>query len=269
MSAKNTIPFWKMHGLGNDFMLIDGSRLTLTPDNIPIPAWADRHTGVGFDQLLWLMPSKQADVLCRIFNPDGSEAEQCGNGMRCVAAFLYETGQIARRTMIIETVGGMVHAAILPNHTVQVTLGVPVLVPGRIEITIDSQDTPITVFALSLGNPHAIIEVDSLTNLPVATMAKAIAADPCFPQGVNVGFMHVMDRHHIQLRTVERGAGETLSCGSNACAAVVAGVMQGRLVSPVTVKRPLGILEVAWQGVGQVITLTGPAITAYQGTLSS
>lgn len=269
MADKRIISFCKMHGLGNDFMLIDGIRLSVKPEDLSVQAWADRHTGVGFDQLLLLMPSSSADAKCLIFNSDGSEAEQCGNGMRCVALYLHESGITTQKTVTIETRGGTVQAEILPDKQVQVTLGIPVLDPGWIDLEISSLKKSVRVFALSIGNPHAILQVDALQDFPVTIVGQEISTHRQFPSGVNAGFMQVLDRHRIALRTVERGAGETLSCGSNACAAAVAGILNGQLISPVAVQLPLGTLNLTWDSVSLQIKLGGPAAVVFSGEITS
>lgn len=269
MNDNQIILFHKMHALGNDFMLIDATQQSVNSDRLPVRAWGDRHTGVGFDQLLLLMPSSVADVKCRIFNSDGSEAEQCGNGMRCVALYLAEQEKIPTKTTTIETAGGLVQAEVLSGQEVQVSMGVPVLTPGWMDLTIPSLKKPVRVFALSMGNPHAILEVESLADCPVEVIGREISTDPSFPKGVNVGFMQIRDQHHLLLRTYERGAGLTLACGSNACAAAVTAILHCSVSSPVNIASQLGSLQLNWHKKNMAsVKMTGTVAFVYGGEIN-
>lgn len=259
-----TLHFTKMHGLGNDFMVIYSPHHPFNPDTLPISTLANRHLGVGFDQLLAIEPSRKADYFCRIFNADGSEAEQCGNGLRCVARYLHE--QVgAGKNMTIETKAGIYPVTIQDYQHIRVSMGAPQLKEKLTSIPIASQSSTLPVSILSIGNPHAIVKVPSTVVEAASMVAEDIAAAPFFKDGANVGFMQILDPHHILLRTFERGAGETHACGSNACAAVVAGISNGWLQSPVDVRFKLGSLQIEWSGDDNVIHMTGPADLVYHG----
>ena len=264
MSALQSVHFWKMHGLGNDFMLIDARQQCINPDFLPVSAWADRHTGVGFDQLLLLLPSKNADVFCRIYNSDGSEAEQCGNGMRCVAFYLSDLSDSDIFT--IETLSGIVKAKCHLHSQIEIAMDMPQLHPGWVSVPVSQTDF-LKVFALSLGNPHAILRVDQLNNFQVTEVAKKIAAAPDFPQGVNVGVMQILDKQTLKLRTFERGAGETLACGSNACAAAVTGILHHNMTSPVSVRLPLGELKIIFDKEWGILKMRGKAALVFKGDI--
>lgn len=264
-TTQQPIPFHKMHGLGNDFAVVYDSKNTISASELDINTLADRHLGIGFDQLLVIKPSTQADFACRIFNSDGSEAESCGNGMRCVARFLYEEKLIDRPTFTIETLGGILSVTVKDYDHVAVNMAQPVIKP---EFIFEHAGLAYQASVISMGNPHAILQVNSIQDASIASLADFIAAHPAFPQGVNVGFMEIVNPDQIRLRTFERGAGETLSCGSNACAAVVAGITQGVLSHRVTVKLTRGNLIVEWSGPGHPVTLIGPASRVFHGMLS-
>lgn len=267
MSGFKNIKFVKMHGLGNDFMLLDGIRQSINIDSLPIAQWADRHSGVGFDQLLLLLPSNNADVLCRIFNSDGSEAEQCGNGMRCIASYLYNQGFVTSRSITIETRMSIVEAFVREDQQVEVSLGVPILEPGWVTLTIPSYNKPFKLFVLSLGNPHAIMTVDSLDDFPVEVVGRAISTHSHFPKGINVGFMQITDKDNLILSTYERGTGKTLACGSNASAAVVAGILNHQMNSTVAVYLPRGKLAIQWQGKDKPLKLIGDTKSVFNGQI--
>jgi len=269
MTSQKPIHFWKMHGLGNDFMLIDGRQQTVDAGLIPVSEWADRHTGVGFDQLLWLSSSEKADVFCRIYNSDGKQAEQCGNGMRCVAAYLSASEPASTSILTIETVSGIVTAVIQNDSQIEITMGIPHCQPGWLTFNMAAAAKPVDVFALSLGNPHVILKVDQLDTFPVKTVADEIAAQKVFAEGVNVGVMQIMDPHTLRLRTVERGAGETLACGSNACAAAVTGILHHQMKSPIKVLLPRGDLRISWNDPASPLQMTGPAHRIYEGFITS
>lgn len=270
--------FTKMHGLGNDFVVIDAIHQPVKLSAQQIRQIADRHFGVGCDQLL-LVESPQsatADFHYRIFNADGGEVEQCGNGARCFARFVRDQGLTDKDCIPVETAAGQIELRIMADGQVQVDMGQPVLEPAAIPFLGESAqpDYPLevegqilTIAAVSLGNPHAVLRVEDVKQAPVARLGPAIGAHPRFPQGVNVGFMQVVDRRHIRLRVYERGAGETLACGSGACAAVVAGQRLGWLDQQVRVSLTGGDLMISWPGAGEHVIMTGPATSVFEGTL--
>jgi diaminopimelate epimerase len=257
------LKFVKMHGLGNDFVVIDGINQQVQLTASIIKQWAHRHTGIGFDQLLLIEKSETADFYCRIFNSDGSEAEQCGNGMRCVARFLIEEHLTNKKSIQIETKSGIILAKAHDFDNIEVDMGVPIIKPNM-----DLASEGIKQMAVvSMGNPHAILFVDTLTEYPIQTMGSMIATHKLFPKGTNVGFVEVVTPNHIRLRTFERGAGETFACGSNACAAVVAGIINRQLAHTVTVELPLGQLNIQWNGPNQAVMMTGPASRIFAGMI--
>jgi diaminopimelate epimerase len=256
--------FCKMHGLGNDFVLIDARQAALTYENLPIAKLADRNSGIGFDQLLLLRSSTEADLRCQFFNADGSEAEQCGNGLRCVARFVHEEKMLTKTALTIETKAGLIPVEIEDYDRIRANMGLPDIQPEPILMTLDT--SPVSLTALSLGNPHAICRVTSLKESPIHSWGSQIEKHPSFPLGVNTGFIEIVGRNHLRLRTYERGVGETLACGSNACASVVAGIMQGWLDASVRVEVARGSLEVEWAGLGQPVFLTGPAARVFTGS---
>ncbi|AVZ78256.1 diaminopimelate epimerase [Zoogloeaceae bacteirum Par-f-2] len=272
------IRFTKMHGLGNDFVVIDATRepVELTPERVR--RIADRHFGVGCDQLLVVEPPSQAgvDFRYRIFNADGGEVEQCGNGARCFVRFVHDKGLTAKREIRVETRAGIIAPRLEDDGQVTVDMGVPVLEPARIPFLSDSDAVvqpldvdglmvPIT--AVSMGNPHAVQVVADVDAAPVAIQGPLIERHPRFPARVNAGFMQVVSPSCIRLRVYERGAGETLACGTGACAAVVAGILRGLLGSPVRVQTRGGELEIAWAGSGAPVMMTGPAVTVFEGEM--
>lgn len=269
--------FCKMHGLGNDFIIIDAIHQAIDIKKIPISLLADRHLGVGFDQLLLITKSSNADFACRIFNADGSEAEQCGNGMRCVARYVHEEQLTQKKSLTLETVSGLVNVIIHNYDRIEVTMCIPCFEPKKIpfaaekmskhyEITIDSTTPSLTFTVLSMGNPHAILLVPSINEAPVSTLGLKIATHPIFPKGTNVGFMEIVNPQHIRLRTFERGVGETFACGSNACAAVAAGILNHGLDHKVNVELPYGNLSVEWADENSPVILSGSATRVFSGT---
>ena len=272
------LDFSKMHGLGNDFMVINASHQTLQLNSQMIRDWADRNQGIGFDQLLLLEASKNgSDCTLRIFNADGSEAEQCGNGIRCVALFARRFGLAKHNTVKIALGDRVVHAVVLSDQMVQVDMGQPVFEPSGIPFAHKSEAKfySLTVVGesykmgvVSLGNPHAVLQVEQLDDYPVAEIGAAIQADPVFPQSVNVGFMQVITRDQIQLRVFERGVGETAACGSGACAAVVIGCLWDLLDAAVCVQMREGQLQIEWQGRNSKVKMTGPAAFVDTGTVT-
>ncbi len=276
------LSFSKMHGLGNDFIVFEA------PDcQAPDPAWlvrlANRHTGIGFNQALVLYPPRQADtaVYYRIFNADGGEVEQCGNGARCIAAFLAARGHGAAGELRMECKAGIVKARLLGAGQVSVAMAIPNFDPAALpflaptaqdyyEITEQTGvEQPVQVSCVSMGNPHAVLQVKNVDEAPVGRIGPALEYHPLFPQRANIGFMQVLTPTHIRLRVHERGAGETQACGTGACAAVAVGCKLGLLQATVTVDLPGGALTVQWQGDGEPVWLTGPTATIFEGRMIS
>jgi diaminopimelate epimerase len=268
--------FTKMQGLGNDFVVLDGFREKIDLDAAQLRALADRHFGVGCDQILLVEPARlpDADFRYRIFNADGGEAEQCGNGARCFVRFVRERGLTDKRTIRVETSGGIIEPSIGPDGQVTVDMGVPSFDPQRLPFLggtgeavepLDLDGATIPVSVLWLGNPHAVQQVANVDSAPVATQGPRIETHPRFPRRVNAGYMQVVDRANIRLRVWERGAGETLACGTGACAAVVVGVRRGIVDSPVRVTMRGGALLVGWNGGESSVSMTGPAETVFEG----
>lgn len=270
------IRFTKMEGLGNDFVVIDGLRQSPRLSSETIRRLADRHFGIGFDQLLLVeAPSHAgADFCYRIFNADGSEVAQCGNGARCFARFVVDQGLFDGDTIRVETRSGPLVLTLMENSCVRVDMGVPRHAPAAIplekpaeskvyELEVDGQ--PIPLGAVSMGNPHLVIEVDAIDEAPVRDLGARLESHPAVPERANVGFFEVVNRHEMRLRVFERGVGETLACGSGACAAAVIGIEWGRVESPVKVTLPGGTLQVAWSGRGHSVFLTGPARRVFDG----
>ncbi len=272
------IKFSKMQGLGNDFVVLDGVRqsLALTPERLRF--LGDRHFGVGCDQILLVEKSSRPDVdfRYRIFNADGGEVEQCGNGARCFVRFVHDQGLTEKREIRVETMKGVISPRLAEDGNVTVDMGVPEFVPAKIPFVSESSDlvqtleldsAVVEITAVSMGNPHAVQVVVDVDLAPVAVQGPQIESHPRFPQRVNAGFMQITDRHSIRLRVFERGAGETLACGTGACAAVVAGIARGLLDSPVRVTTRGGDLTIAWGGHGQPVLMTGPAVTVFHGEI--
>lgn len=272
--------FTKMHGLGNDFVVIDGVRQAVALTTAQIRALADRHFGVGCDQVLLLEAPRraEADFTYRIFNADGGEVEHCGNGARCAARFVHEQGLSDKTTLNFDTLGGPVHPRLLTDGQVEVEMGVPCFEPARIPFAAPAEapdyplqvaDQTLQIAALAIGNPHAVLRVPDVDSAPVGTLGPLIEAHARFPRRVNVGFLQVVGRREGRLRVYERGAGETLACGTGACAAFVAGVRWGLFDAQVRLHLPGGVLELAWAGPGTPVFLTGPAVTVFEGTLAA
>ncbi|MFT6791286.1 MAG: diaminopimelate epimerase [Cellvibrionaceae bacterium] len=270
--------FTKMHGLGNDFVMIDGINQRVQLSSEQIKALADRRFGVGADQVLLLEApqSDDADFRYRIFNADGTEVENCGNGARCFAKFARDRQLTGKSVIVAETCSSRMTLRIQDNGDVTVDMGAPVLQPERIPyIAEHRQDTyrlplpdcEIEIAAVSMGNPHAVMLVDAVDQAPVAHLGPLIEKHEYFPQGVNAGFMAVNSRSDINLRVYERNVGETLACGTGACAAVVAGRIQGLLDEKIQVNLPGGRLQISWQGEGDSVWMTGPASTVYHGQI--
>jgi len=273
------LEFTKMHGLGNDFIVLNGLDNPICLNEEQIRFLSDRHFGVGCDQVLLIESARgdHADVRYRIFNADGNEVQQCGNGARCIAEYLYREGVVRKDVVKAETGEGILRIYRRKDGMYTVDMGVPVFEPSGIPVRVEERadsykvqldDTDVEVRALSMGNPHAVLTVEDVDNAPVALLGARIHQHPVFPEGVNAGFMQIDDREHIRLRVYERGVGETLACGSGACAAVVAGRMADRLDKEVVVGLKGGILEVSWRGEGETVWMSGPATTVYKGRIS-
>jgi diaminopimelate epimerase len=273
------LKFTKMQGLGNDFVVIDSytSPITLTTEQIRLIA--DRRFGVGCDQLLLVEKPTQsiADFRYRIFNADGGEVEQCGNGARCFARYVFNKGLTKKTKICVETAGGVIYPELEDNGLVTVDMGAPKFEPDQIPFVADEvaliyplqlDDHVVQISAVSMGNPHAVQLVEDLDQSPVSHDGALIEMHSRFPQRVNAGFVQIMAEHHIRLRVFERGAGETLACGTGACAAAVAGIRLGRLQSPVQVDMRGGTLSVAWAGGESSVMMTGPAVSVYDGIIS-
>lgn len=260
----HAIPFTKMHGLGNDFVIIDSRQSKIDLQKFTLPQLSNRHMGIGFDQLLIIEPGKNgADFYCRILNADGSEAEQCGNGLRCVARYIHENKLHSNSSFTIATAAGNFPIIIQDYDHICVTLPTPIIQQSLVNITIDQ--TTLLISVLSTGNPHAILKVPSIDSIIPKELAPKIAAQSYFPHGANVGFMQIIDKTHIRLRTVERGVGETHACGSNACAAVFAGKINGWLHNQVNVEFRYGKLMIECQDEKSPIKMTGPATRVFDG----
>lgn len=261
------IRFSKMHGLGNDFVVIDAVNQIFDLQQLRVAELADRHLGIGFDQLLIIEPSERADFFCRIFNSDGSEAEQCGNGLRCVARYIDEAGLNGSRRFKLETRAGIYPLEIEDYDHIHVIMGAPEIREKQMELRMDGHAGKILVCVLSVGNPHAIVKVDSLASVSPEELGAVISSHSYFPQGANVGFMQVVDAGHVKLRTFERGAGVTHACGSNACAAAVAGIANGWLQRQVRVEFRYGSLVIEWECENGPIQMTGPATLVCKGEI--
>jgi diaminopimelate epimerase len=270
--------FTKMQGLGNDFIVIDATRepFDLGPERIR--RLADRHFGIGCDQLLVVeLPGRDSvDFRYRIFNADGGEVEQCGNGARCFVRFVHDRGLTSKSEIRVHTRSGVITLRLEEDGQVTVDMGVPVLEPGEIPFISESDaivqplevaGQQLAITALSMGNPHAVQVVADVDLAPVTTQGPLIERHARFPRRVNAGFMQVLDEHTIRLRVFERGAGETLACGTGACAAVVAGILRNLLISPVRVDTRGGALSIAWGGPHKPVMMTGPAVTVFEGEI--
>jgi len=272
------LEFTKMHGLGNDFVVIDlvSQRVRLEPEQIR--ELADRNFGVGFDQLLLVEPpdSPDVDFRYRIFNADGSEVSQCGNGARCFARFVRDRRLTQKKVMRVETASGIIELRIDDTGWVTVDMGAPRFAPAEIPFVTDAAALTyqvevagrlVELSTVNMGNPHAVLLVEDADTAPVATLGPALENHPRFPERVNVGFLQIVDRQHVRLRVFERGSGETLACGTGACAAAVAGIRLGYLQSPVMVKLLGGELEISWEGEGRPVIMHGPTARVFEGVL--
>ncbi len=273
------LSFTKMHGAGNDFVVLDAIRQTVVLSPDMIRRIADRHVGVGCDQLLLVeRPTRaDADFRYRIFNADGGEVAQCGNGARCFARFVHHYGLTSAREIRVETASGIIVPRLEDGGQVTVNMGAPRFAPAEVPFVADAEASQYaldvegrvwTVSVLSMGNPHTVLFVDAVEDAPVTSLGAILESHPRFPQRVNVGFAQVVDAHHLRLRVFERGAGETLSCGTGACAAVVAGIRSGYVTSPVKVSTRGGVLQIAWGGnADDPVWLTGPTAISFEGVL--
>ena len=270
--------FTKMQGLGNDFVVVDGISQAVNLTAAQARFLADRHFGVGCDQILLIEPPVSAgvDFRYRIFNADGGEVEQCGNGARCFVRFVRDKGMTTKTEIRVETLSGVIAPRIETDGRVAVDMGVPDFTPARVPFVTSSAGLVNAIevggiqreiVAVSMGNPHAVQVVDNVDAAPVASEGPQIERHIRFPRGVNAGYLQVVDRHHIRLRVFERGAGETLACGTGACAAVAAGIRRGLIDTPVQVTTRGGDLGIAWEGPGTSVWMTGDATTVFEGEI--
>ena len=273
------LQFTKMHGLGNDFVVLDGISQAVALDAAQYRLLADRHFGVGCDQILLVeRPTRgDADFRYRIFNADGGEVEQCGNGARCFVRFVHERGLTEKAEIAVETASGIIRPRLEANGQVTVDMGAPRFEPADIPflaerrapsyaLEVGGEELELSV--LSMGNPHAVQVVEDVERAPVAELGPLIERHPAFPARVNAGFMQIVERGRIKLRVFERGSGETLACGTGACAAVVAGIVRGLLDARVKVATRGGELSIRWEGQGAPVWMTGPAVTVFEGTIT-
>ncbi|SHF81372.1 diaminopimelate epimerase [Microbulbifer donghaiensis] len=272
------VKFSKMHGLGNDFVMLDGitQRIKLSPEKIR--CLADRHIGIGCDQVLLVESPRNpdADFRYRIFNADGGEVENCGNGARCFAKFVRERRLTGKKQLLVETAAGMLELSLMDDDQVSVDMGAPILEPEQIPFAADrrAETYPLdvdgevfTIGAVSMGNPHAVLLVDDVDTAPVAALGPKIESHQRFPQRVNVGFLQIESRDRARLRVFERGVGETRACGTGACAAMVSARLRDLVDDSVEIALPGGTLTIHWSGPGQPVTMTGPATTVYHGQI--
>ena len=272
------LEFTKMHGLGNDFMVVDLISQRAYFDSLTIQRLADRHFGVGFDQLLVVEPPDvpNADFKYRIFNADGSEVEQCGNGVRCFARFVHERQLTSKTKIKVQTKAGIVEPELGQNGWVRVNMGQPKFLPQEIPFIADEPDNlydlmlakeeKLSIDVVNMGNPHAVTIVQDILTADVARLGPQIESHERFPQRVNAGFMQILDEQHARLRVFERGVGETLACGTGACAAAVSGMRRGLLASKVEIELAGGKLQIEWKE-GDVVWMTGPTANVYEGRL--
>jgi diaminopimelate epimerase len=278
--------FTKMHGLGNDFVILDAREHPIELSISTIQGLSNRHQGIGFDQLLVLeklptnlnLQDSDIDFFYRIYNANGKEAEQCGNGARCIMRYVVENNLTSKKQVCLATIAGKMLASVKKDYfSIQVSLPRPQFEPERIpfrapfvanQYVLQLFETEQRVMVVSMGNPHAVIQVDSLSEAPVEQLGHRISTHPDFPEGVNVGFMEIINQEKINLRVYERGCGETQACGSGACAAVVLGIINNLLKPNVEVCLPGGTLEVLWPGLEENILMTGPAVKVFSGVLA-
>ncbi|WP_126452130.1 diaminopimelate epimerase [Sulfuriflexus mobilis] len=270
--------FSKMHGLGNDFVVIDAINQSVSLDTEQVRHLADRHRGIGCDQLLIVERPQQSDseFFYRIYNADGGEVEQCGNGARCFARFVRDKGLTDNNTILVDTASGRISLQVEANGEVTVNMGQPRFAPADIpmhhdtvetEYSLNIDDEIVHFSAVSMGNPHAVLFVDNVDSAPVAELGPRLEAHPDFPNRVNVGFAEVVDRTHMRLRVYERGAGETEACGSGACAAMVVARQQGLVDDKVALALRGGTLQISWAGDDSPVWMTGPATHVFDGQI--
>lgn len=269
--------FTKMHGLGNDFVLIDGVNQSVNLSLDQLRNIANRRLGIGCDQILLIEKTESnADFRYRIFNSDGGEVEQCGNGARCLVRHVYDKGMTQKKEISVETLSGIIFPKLEINGEVTVNMGTPKFEPKKIPFIADKRmltyllevnKKQIEFSILSMGNPHAVQIVEDINQSPVLAEGSLIESHSHFPKHVNAGYMQIVSREHINLRVYERGTGETLSCGTGACAAVVAGITRGLLDSRVTVSTTGGNLSIFWEGDNNPVWMTGPAISVFDGEI--
>lgn len=272
------LKFTKMHGLGNDFVVFDAIHQSVSLSTDQLRFIADRHFGIGCDQILLVENSSEnADFRYRMFNADGSEVEQCGNGARCFVRYVHDHHLTDQTEIRVETLSGLIIPKLECNGEVSVNMGVPEFEPTKIPFTADQREAtyslainnqPIDISAVSMGNPHAVRLVDDIDLAPVQTEGALIECHPRFPNRVNVGYMQIIDRQNIKLRVFERGSGETLACGTGACAAAVVGIKQNLLKPNVKVHTRGGDLLICWEGGNQPVWMTGPATTVFEGEIN-
>lgn len=273
------IHFTKMHGLGNDFVVIDAIHQTPHLEPESIQKLADRHFGIGFDQLLLVEKpvSPNADFKYRIFNADGSEVNQCGNGARCFARFVRDKGLSDKDEVRVDTNAGQLLLKFDPDGQITVNMGIPRHHPAEVPLLAEQEagtyqvnagGVVYTFSAVSMGNPHAVLQVPDVDTAPVAEAGRLLESHPVFPARANIGFMQIVDRAHIKLRVYERGAAETLACGSGACAAAVIAIERDLVDPNVLVELPGGTLKISWAGRGKPVLMTGPAISVFEGTIN-
>jgi diaminopimelate epimerase len=272
------VTFQKMHGAGNDFVLLDLRAQSMAIDSARAREIADRRTGVGCDQLLILKPAASADAVARfeVWNADGSRAEQCGNGVRCIGLYLARTGEVHKAEFRLEAPTTTVSLACLDNGQVRVDMGTPEFSPSRVPLdlepvagryTLDLSGGEIQFGAVSMGNPHAVVLVEDLERTEVGRLGTELGSHPAFPEGCNVGFVQVLDRENVRLRVFERGAGETQACGSGACAAVAVLAASGKLGTSTCVNQAGGRLIIGWHGGQTPVAMTGPAKHVFEGKM--
>lgn len=273
------LKFTKMHGAGNDFVVLDGVRQSIALSPEQIRYIADRHFGIGCDQILLVEKTlrDEADFRYRIFNADGGEVEQCGNGARCFVRFVHDHKLTGKREIVVETKSGLISPRLEDDGRVTVNMGAPIFDPSQIPFVSDSHEViqplqlgteVIQISAVSMGNPHAVQVVDDIEAAPVTTQGPLIERHPRFPRRVNAGYMQIVDREHIKLRVFERGAGETLSCGTGACAAVVTGIRRKLLDNTVHVATRGGTLTITWAGEHSPVVMTGPVFSVFEGEIN-
>jgi len=274
--------FTKMHGIGNDFIVLDHTKSPFQLTQEIIQSLSHRQLGIGFDQLLVVENTslKDVDFKYRIFNQDGSEVEQCGNGARCFYRFVKDKHLTKKESIRVETKSGVITLTEDHEHMIEVNMGEPIFNPKlipfisdtekneySISIDLPNQKEMINVAVLSMGNPHAVMTVEDIDKAPVETLGAYLESHPLFPKRVNVGFMTIVTPHHVRLRVFERGVGETLACGTGACAAVVSGIKRDLLISPVKVDMPGGSLSIDWKGDKNSVIMKGPAVTLFEGDI--